>query len=81
MKKLPAFFKSLLVVIVASASLAIRANNHVIYTRNLANGLCDIPVAANAILSTMTLEFFATNILGPCDLVITTKCNRLIYLL
>lgn len=74
MKKLIVFYVSLVVVIVASASLALKArNNHVIYTRNLANGLCDVVVPGKAILSTTTFGFLATNVPGPCDLVITTK--------
>lgn len=72
MKKLGVFYVSLVVVIVASASLATKArNNHVIYTRNLVNGQCDIPVPGKAILNTTTFGFLATNVPGPCDLVIT----------
>lgn len=74
MKKLIVFFVSLVVVVVASTSLALKArNNHVIYTRNLVNGQCDIPVPGKAILNTTTFGFLATNVPGPCDLVITTN--------
>ncbi|WP_078668020.1 hypothetical protein [Chitinophaga eiseniae] len=74
MKKLIMFFLSLIVVVAASTSLALEARqNHVIYTRNLANGLCDIPLVSKAILNTTTFGFLATNIPGPCDLVITTN--------
>ncbi|QJB39083.1 hypothetical protein HF324_14915 [Chitinophaga oryzae] len=74
MKKLMMFYVSLGIVIVASTSLALKArNNHVIYTRNLANGMCDVLVPGKAILSNTTFGFLATNVPGPCELVITTK--------
>ncbi|QJB32631.1 hypothetical protein HF329_15400 [Chitinophaga oryzae] len=74
MKKLIVFFVTLTVIVVASASLALKARvNHSIYTRNLANGLCDIKVNGKAILNTTTFGFLATNVPGPCELVITTN--------
>lgn len=74
MKKLIVFCVSLIAVIITSISIALNArSNHVIYTRNLVNGLCDIPVPSKAILNTTTFGFLATNVPGPCDLVITTS--------
>lgn len=74
MKKLVVFFVILTVVAVASVSLVLKARqNHVIYTRNFANGQCDVVVPAKAILKTTTLGVLATNVPGPCDLVITTS--------
>ncbi|NML40788.1 hypothetical protein HHL17_26560 [Chitinophaga sp. G-6-1-13] len=74
MKKLIVFFVSLIVLVVASASLALKArNNHVIYTRNFVNGKCDVLVPAKAILNTTMSGVLATNVPGPCDLVVTTN--------
>lgn len=74
MKKLNILFVSLVIVALVSASLALKArNNHIIYTRNLANGMCDVVVPGKAILNTTTFGFLATNVPGPCDLVITTN--------
>lgn len=79
MRKLIVFFVSLVVMVVASNSLALKARiNHVIYTRSFANGKCDVLVPAKAILSTTTSGVLATYVPGSCDLVGTTDVIDLV---
>lgn len=75
MKKLNVFYSSLVIVVMASASMALNArNSHVIYTPNPNNPvICDVRVPGRAILNTTTLGVHATNIQGAlCQLVVTT---------